>query len=81
MKKLMAVLLVALMTLSSISVMAANSPSAVDLYKITVAGQSIGKDGGSADVKGGSISVSKGMVEDGKQVTLTASAFDGKKFI
>ena len=80
MKKIFAVLLVALMTLSSIGVMAAPSPSADKLHKITVNGDNVKKNGGKVKVDGGTIIVSKGVVKEGKKVTLKAKANKGKKF-
>lgn len=80
MKKIFAVLLVALLTLSSVGVMATPSPSADKLHKVTVNGDDVKKNGGTVKVDGGKIIVSKGVVKEGKKVTLKAKADKGKKF-
>lgn len=80
MKKIIAAFLVALLTLSSISVMAAKSPIAQDLHKVTVNGQTIDKDGATIDVDGGSITASTGVAKNGEKVKLKATEAKGMKF-
>ena len=80
-KRVCALIAVALLIFSSVTVMAANSPVAPDYYEITVGGQTVGKNGATNIVtNGGKISISSGVIEAGKQVTLTAKADKNNKF-
>ncbi len=82
MKKLVAMMLaITLLVFSAIPVMAAKSPSADSYYDITVDGTTVGKGGDSGiKIDGGSISISTGVVEVGKEVTLTVNPNDGNSF-
>jgi len=78
MKKIIAVAAVVMMlVVSSVSVMAATSPSADDVYTIKM-GTSTSAT--SASVTGGTISASSNPVVIGEEVTLTATAKDGYAF-
>lgn len=80
-KKLLVAAAVSLLTLSSVSVMAANSPIADEYYNITIDDQTTGKEGNTTvEVPGGTITTSTGIVEVGEEVTLTADADDGYTF-
>ncbi len=80
-KKILAVMLVALLTFSAVPVMAENSPTAPSVFNVTVEGNTVGKKGASGiKVPGGSISVSDGAVQVGKEVTLKVTPDKGKKF-
>lgn len=79
MKRIMVVASVVMMLIfSSVSVMAADSPTADDYYTITMGSSSSAT---SADVDGGTITVSENPIVAGEEVTLTASAEDGYAFV
>ena len=80
-KRICALIAVALLVFSSVTVMAANSPVAPNYHEITVNGQTVGKNGAtSIVVNGGKISISSGVIEEGKEVTLTANPDKNNKF-
>lgn len=80
-KKMLALIVVVLLMFSSVTVMAANSPVAPNYFEITVEGQTVGKNGATnLVVDGGKITISSGIVEEGKEVTLTATPDKNNKF-
>lgn len=80
-KRIFALIAVALLMFSSVTVMAANSPTPSDYFEITVEGQTVGKNGATnLIVDGGKISVSSGIIEEGKKVTLTVTPDKNNKF-
>lgn len=81
-KKLLVAATVAVLSLSSVSVMAANSPEAPKYNNITIGSSTVGSTSSSTiTVPGGSITTSTGAVEEGKEVTFTATAEAGKVFV
>lgn len=81
MKRFLVALVVTILAFSSISVMAAESPTAQKYYKVTVDDEYIGKDGnGSITRPGGKISVIPGRVKPGKKVVLIATPDKGYNF-
>lgn len=81
-KKLLVTATVAIFALSSVSVMAANSPVAPKYNDITIGGSTVGSTSSSTiTVSGGKITTSTGAVEEGKEVAFTASPDAGKVFV
>lgn len=81
-KKILALLTVALLIVSSINVMAASyqSPTGSQIYTITINGNRLPDGGSSMNISGGKISISDGQTKPGESVTLVAKANSGKKF-
>ncbi len=81
-KKILALLTVALLIVSSINVMAASyqSPTGSQIYTITIDGNRLPDGGSNINVSGGKISISDGQTKPGESVTLVAKANSGKKF-
>lgn len=80
--KLLIAVVVALLAFTSVPVSAANSPTAVPVYSITVDNNSVNKNGNNGiKVDGGKISVSNGVVESGKTVTFKATPNKNRKFV
>lgn len=79
-KKFLAFVVVALLSLSSVSTFAASSPTAAPQYKIQVSDQTVPAAGSTIKVPGGSVQTSAGAIEVGKEVTLKATADSGKSF-
>lgn len=79
--KVLIATIIAVLAFSSMSVMAANSPSGSGLNNVKVNGQSVGKKGSSTiKVNGGSITVSGGAIKVGKKLTITANPNNGNTF-
>lgn len=80
-KKFLVASLVALMAFSSVSVMAANSPSGDNYYNISIGDSTTGNTGNSsATIPGGDINSSTGAVKVGEEVTFTATPKGNNKF-
>jgi len=80
-KRLLVATILAVFSLTSVSVMAAESPTADDYYNITVGDETLGTDSSSTvKVPGGTVDSSTGAVVVGDEVTFTANPDDGNSF-
>lgn len=79
-QKILVVAAIALLSLSSVSVFAANSPTAATQYKVQIHDQTVGAGSATVTVPGGKVETSTGSVEVGKEVTLKVTPDSGKVF-
>lgn len=81
-KRIIVAALAALLSLTSVSVMAATSPQAPTYHKVTIK-DTLVESTTSTTVKipGGAITATTGVVEDGKEVTFTVTEDEGNAFV